>query len=253
MPWVRKFFKGKQKVWVFVDEEGALVLQDSGLASIRYQNKDEAKLYSAHPRNIGADVGGGASSSGSSRKKSASSSSKSGGKLKGKDINIKLEDAVGGRVESDEVPAELASLDPPEEGVIEIYTDGACQGNPGPCSYGLLIREGEAYHEISQYLGVGTNNIGELMAILVALRAVPEEDRHRPVRLHTDSNYSIGVLTKGWKAKANVALINEIKAEIRGFDDLKFIKVKGHAGLPLNERADTLAVDAIDDYKRANP
>ena len=133
---------------------------------------------------------------------------------------------------------------PPKEGIIEVYTDGACQGNPGPCSYGVVIRYGPHYKEMSQYLGHGTNNIAELTAIKVALESFKRTDL--PVRIHTDSSYSIGAITQGWKTKANKELILGLRDLAKSFDDLEFIKVKGHAGIPLNERADELAVLAIE-------
>jgi len=63
--------------------------------------------------------------------------------------------------------------------------------------------------------------------------------------VHTDSQYAIGVLTKGWKAKANQQLIADIKERIRNFPRLLLVYVKGHAGVPLNERADELARQAV--------
>lgn len=239
MPWVRKFFKEKQKVWVEVDDDGEFVLDDKGRAMIRYKVDDEENTYSASLRNIGADAPSSSKSSESAAKASTSTTKKTK-KAKVADIP----DVEGDKVISTDVPDVLANEPPPEDGVIEIYTDGACQGNPGPCSYGIVIRFGEHYKEISQYLGHGTNNIGELMGIFVALGALKRKDL--PVRLHTDSSYSIGVLTQGWKAKANKELITKARALVSQFDDLELVKVKGHAGVPLNERVDRLAVGAIE-------
>ena len=119
------------------------------------------------------------------------------------------------------------------------YTDGACSGNPGPAGLGVVLLEHGKRRELSEYLGIGTNNVAELTAILRALEGV---GRAAEVMLvHTDSQYAIGVLTKGWKAKANVALIAEIKERMRNFPRLSLVYVKGHAGIPLNERADELA------------
>ena len=61
----------------------------------------------------------------------------------------------------------------------------------------------------------------------------------------TDSSYCIGVLSKGWKAKANQELIAELRGEVSRFSDLRFVKVPGHAGVPDNERVDELAREAI--------
>lgn len=128
--------------------------------------------------------------------------------------------------------------------ILQVWTDGACTGNPGPAGAGALIREsGQVVHEISEYLGEGTNNIAELMAILLGLQAV--DDRERPIDLMTDSSYCIGLLTKNWKAKANQELIAQVRGEVAKFKDLRFVKVPGHAGVPDNERADELAREAI--------
>ena len=122
------------------------------------------------------------------------------------------------------------------------YTDGACTGNPGPAGCGtIVIAPGGKIRESYAYLGEATNNIAELTAILNALVATPV---HEPLVLHTDSQYAIGVLTKGWKAKANTELIERIR---KALDKrrVRFIYVPGHAGVPMNERADELAREAI--------
>jgi ribonuclease HI len=97
--------------------------------------------------------------------------------------------------------------------------------------------------EVSEYLGIGTNNVAELTAILRALELV--KDRSRLVRLHTDSAYAIGVVSKGWKAKANQELVADLRALSAQFPLLQFVKVAGHAGVPENERADELAREAV--------
>ena len=122
------------------------------------------------------------------------------------------------------------------------YTDGACTGNPGPAGSGtIVIAPGGKIHESYAYLGEGTNNVAELTAILKALQATPKDE---PLVVHTDSQYAIGVLSKGWKAKANGALIEQIRTELAG-RGVRFVYVPGHAGVPLNERADELAREAI--------
>ena len=131
----------------------------------------------------------------------------------------------------------------PGENTICIYTDGASSGNPGPAGIGVLLRFGAHEKEISEYIGVATNNIAELKAIQAGLRAVKNTDL--PVQVYTDSNYAYGVLTLGWKSKKNVDIIQSIKKTIARFKDLTFIKVKGHAGHEGNERADALATAAI--------
>jgi len=126
---------------------------------------------------------------------------------------------------------------------IVIYADGACSGNPGPAGLGVVLQDASVRRELSQFLGQGTNNIAELSAILEAAQAI--EDVTRPVRIHTDSQYSIGVLSKGWKAKANQELVARVKQALARLKDVELIYVPGHAGVLLNERADALAVQAV--------
>ena len=126
---------------------------------------------------------------------------------------------------------------------INIYTDGASAGNPGPSGIGVVLRFGEHEKEISRYIGITTNNMAELEAIRSGLMAV--KNSNLPVRVFTDSRYAYGVLTQGWKAKKNQDIIESIKKILSKFNDLKFIKVKGHAGIEGNERADFLATSAI--------
>ncbi len=131
--------------------------------------------------------------------------------------------------------------------VFVAYADGACSGNPGPAGLGVVVTTpGGARHEASEYLGEATNNVAELTAILRVLEAV---EAHAPLVVHTDSQYAIGVLTKGWKAKANVALVGKIVALVKGRRGLRVVYVPGHAGVPLNERADELARLAVTSRK----
>ncbi|MBI5550125.1 MAG: ribonuclease HI [Desulfobacterales bacterium] len=126
---------------------------------------------------------------------------------------------------------------------ICIYTDGACSGNPGPAGIGVVLRYKEKHKEISRSLGTATNNIAELEAIRVGLLAV--KNRKLPVILFSDSSYALGLLSQGWKAKKNMELVDEIRRLAATFPKLRFVKVKGHAGHPDNERADQLAVQAV--------
>jgi len=126
---------------------------------------------------------------------------------------------------------------------IKIYTDGASSGNPGPSGIGVLLIYGENKKQISEYIGKATNNIAELTAIKVGLQQLKRMDL--PVRIFSDSSYSIGLLTKNWKPLKNQELFIEIKALMNKFSDLDFIKVKGHSGNKENEVADFLATSAI--------
>jgi ribonuclease HI len=129
------------------------------------------------------------------------------------------------------------------DGTIIVYADGACSGNPGPAGIGVVVQDGSVRRELSQYLGEGTNNIAELTALMEA--AVVIDAPERPVRMHTDSRYAIGVLSQGWKAKANQELVARAKQALSRLKDLQLIHVPGHAGVVLNERADALAVQAV--------
>ncbi|HWM88664.1 MAG TPA: ribonuclease H [Kofleriaceae bacterium] len=128
---------------------------------------------------------------------------------------------------------------------IIIYTDGACHGNPGPMGIGIVTLDRGERREVSEYLGEGTNNIAELTAILRALELVPESERKRPVLVHSDSAYALGLISLGWKAKKNVELVESLRRLTAQFPALRTIKVAGHAGVSENERCDQLANAAV--------
>ncbi len=141
---------------------------------------------------------------------------------------------------------QVVAKPPPIADLIQVYTDGACTGNPGPMGIGAVILDplaaAKGRQELSEYLGIGTNNIAELTAIQRGLLTLP---RQRPVIVYSDSSYAIGVLAKGWKAKANQELIAAMRQLLGEFSRLYFMKVAGHAGVPENERCDVLARQAI--------
>jgi ribonuclease HI len=136
---------------------------------------------------------------------------------------------------------------------VEIATDGACKGNPGPGGWGALIRFGAHEKELSGAENPSTNNRMELMAAISALKALNRPCR---VKLSTDSRYVMDGLTKwihgwrknGWKTAdkkpvKNADLWQELVAAAAPHR-VEWIWVKGHAGHPDNERADRLASDA---------
>ncbi len=134
-------------------------------------------------------------------------------------------------------------LSSPQEEAIEVYTDGAASGNPGPAGIGIFMRYKGKTKEISRYIGIATNNVAELKAIETALSAIRKPEL--PVILYTDSGYALGLLTLNWKAKKNVDLVARIRKLISRFNDLKIVKVRGHCGVEGNEIADKLATSAI--------
>ena len=138
---------------------------------------------------------------------------------------------------------------------VEIFTDGACSGNPGPGGWGALLRYGEKERELFGGEPDTTNNRMELTAVIRALEVLK-----RPVRarVHTDSQYvqkGISQWIHGWKKNGwktadkkpvkNADLWQNLDALTRQHQ-LEWIWVKGHAGNPGNERADALANKGID-------
>lgn len=105
----------------------------------------------------------------------------------------------------------------------------------------LVTPRGKTY-EGFDWLGEATNNVAELTAILRALEWLPAQAA--PIVIHTDSQYAIGVLQKGWKAKADQELVARTKELVRE-RGARLIYVPGHAGVPLNERADELARESV--------
>jgi ribonuclease HI len=143
----------------------------------------------------------------------------------------------------------------PRDNEVMIYTDGGARFNPGPGGYGVVQIYNGMRKELSGGYRLTTNNRMELMACIVALREL--EHRERPVTLYSDSSYVVNGISKGWakswrkrgwlKSDKKPAINPDLWAELLELiEDIKiiFIWVKGHAGNPLNERCDELAVAA---------
>lgn len=134
--------------------------------------------------------------------------------------------------------------------LVEMYTDGACSGNPGPGGWGVLLRWNGHEKELSGGERETTNNRMEMMAVLKGLEALTKPST---VKLYTDSKYVQQGITdwiKGWKAKnwpariKNQDLWMAIDSAVQRHK-VEFIWVKGHDGHVENERVDKLAVAAI--------
>lgn len=138
---------------------------------------------------------------------------------------------------------------------VEIYTDGACSGNPGAGGWGAVLRYGTAEKELSGGEKATTNNRMELTAVIEALSALKEPCS---VTLTTDSKYVVDSVTKGWvygwkkngwvKSNKKPALNADLWEKLLPLlarHEVKFVWVKGHAGHPENERCDRMAVEAI--------
>lgn len=136
---------------------------------------------------------------------------------------------------------------------VEIFTDGACSGNPGPGGYGAILRYGEHIKELSGGEEHTTNNRMELTAVITALEALKEPCL---VVLTTDSKYVVDGIEKGWakswrengwkkkdkKPALNPDLWGKL-LDLLEIHEVNFNWVKGHAGHPENERCDELAVN----------
>jgi ribonuclease HI len=143
---------------------------------------------------------------------------------------------------------------PGTEPEVEIFTDGACRGNPGPGGWGAILRYRGTEKELSGGEPATTNNRMELMAAIVALETLKRPCR---VRLYTDSQYVRDGITKwvhGWRARdwrtadkkpvKNVDLWQRLVAATAPHQ-IDWIWVRGHAGHPENERVDALARAAV--------
>ena len=142
---------------------------------------------------------------------------------------------------------------------VEIFTDGACKGNPGPGGWGAIIRSGAREKELSGGEPVTTNNRMEMLAAIRALQALK---RPCEVTLYTDSIYLRDGITKwihnwqknGWRTSdrkpvKNAELWQELLAAAAPHA-IQWRWVKGHAGHPENERADRLACDAAAEFQK---
>ena len=134
--------------------------------------------------------------------------------------------------------------------MVNIYTDGACSGNPGPGGYGAILEFNGVKKEISGGFLETTNNRMELMGVIAALEALTRINLD--VTIYSDSKYVVDSVTKGWlwnwqktgfKSKKNVDLWQRFIPLFRR-QKVKFVWLKGHAGHIENERCDRLAVAA---------
>lgn len=167
---------------------------------------------------------------------------------------------------SESAPPESYDALTPPPGVVDIYTDGACQGNPGPGGWGALLRYARADGEVIEKPingaedGETTNN---RMEILAAISALEHLKRRSVVRLFTDSTYVRDGITRwlpnwkrnGWQTKdkkpvKNVDLWQRLD-ELASGHDISWHWVKGHADNPFNHRVDELAVKAAEQARLA--
>lgn len=135
---------------------------------------------------------------------------------------------------------------------VNIFTDGAARGNPGPGGYGIVLIAGPHYKELSAGFRKTTNNRMELLAVIKALEALKMDGLD--ITVHTDSKYVCEAVEKGWvfnwqrtgfKGKKNADLWTQF---LRLFprNRIRFCWIRGHAGHKENERCDVLATTAAD-------
>jgi len=134
--------------------------------------------------------------------------------------------------------------------MIEIYTDGASSGNPGPGGYGVILRSGNHYKELSEGYRKTTNNRMELLAVISGIESIKKTGQE--IMIYSDSKYIIDSVEKKWvfnwvktgfKNKKNKDLWLRFLIVYK-LHQIKFTWVKGHNGHPENERCDELAVQA---------
>ena len=136
---------------------------------------------------------------------------------------------------------------------VDIYTDGACRGNPGPGGYGVILQYGAARRELSGGEAETTNNRMELTAAIEGLSALKEPCR---VTLYSDSKYLVDAVNEGWarswqrtgwkRGKAKNPDLWERLLGLLDVHEVTFLWVRGHDGHPENERCDELATTAAD-------
>ena len=142
---------------------------------------------------------------------------------------------------------------------VDIFTDGACSGNPGPGGWGSILRYGKIEKEICGGSAETTNNRMELTAVIEALQQLREPCS---VTLYTDSQYVVNGITKGWaknwrrngwrKPDKKPALNAELWSRLLDLLDMHevdFVWLRGHAGHPENERCDKMAVEQSKKFK----
>lgn len=145
---------------------------------------------------------------------------------------------------------------------IEIYTDGACSGNPGPGGWGAILRYAGHQKEISGAEPNTTNNRMELTALIKALELLKEPCK---VNVYTDSRYLCDSMSKGWaiswknkgwkKSDGKPAINSDLWSRLLYLSEIHNINltwIKGHAGHPENELCDTLATNAIKNLTTLN-
>jgi ribonuclease HI len=226
MPW-KPYKLNAKDCWARVDEAGTPIANERGLVDVIYKVASSSKIYNGKAGNLLERPGEVVT------------------------LDVEPAEAAPALAGKRGAPTSNSGSDAHLAGVtadtLQVWTDGGARPNPGPSSIGVVIVDGKQHLELSEFLGDGTNQTAELTAMLRGLEeaAAMPGGTERTVVVFSDSAYAIGLLQNGWKAKANVELVNELRAVARTFRALRFQKVAGHSGISLNERTDQLATDAF--------
>jgi ribonuclease HI len=246
MPWKPHKLRDSE-VWARVDENDQLITDSDGRIDVVYKNQSGTKVYRAAARNLSPRQGATVQISvGDAAINPATTEAASAAPALRTSSRAPMSRGKGATT------AAAANAAAPADAIC-IWTDGGCSPNPGPGGVGVVVIDGKRRIEFGDYLGDSTNNICELMAIKLGLETVATTDRERTVVVFADSAYAIGLLSQGWKAKANVELVAELRAVCKQFADLRFVKVAAHVGIKENERVDQLVNRARSARRRVSP
>lgn len=241
MKWMRARF-GDNDVWVQIDDAGDPVVE-RGRVPMRYQLRAGAKVYSGSRAKLTIQANAEIRSLDDDAAPAAGPKKKGGRRGFGSAGTRSAAQASAAKKEATRLLRDIP------EGTVVAYTDGSCRGNPGPAGAGAVVElpDGRTVHACRS-LGEGTNNIAELSAVGLVLDVLDEYEiaSDAPVALLTDSDYTNGVLARGWKAKANRPLITSLRERLSSRPGVELHWVAGHVGIPGNEQADALANLGVD-------
>lgn len=142
--------------------------------------------------------------------------------------------------------------------MVEIYTDGAARGNPGPGGYGVVLLANGHRKELSKGFRLTTNNRMELMAVIAGLEAMKKQDLK--ITIYSDSKYVVEAVEKGWVFQWNMKPDFAKKKnrdlwkkflKLYEYQNISFVWVKGHSTNKENNRCDELATEAADGFELA--
>ncbi len=135
-------------------------------------------------------------------------------------------------------------------GVVKVYVDGSCLGNPGVGGFGVVVMYGGREESFGGGYRMTTNNRMELIAVIEGLRYVLDRGLGREVEVYSDSRYVVDSVERGWlvgwvrkgfRGVRNVDLWKEVWGLLKGFDVVRFVWVRGHSGDRVNEECDRIA------------